>query len=319
MLTYIDISDIIHTYNKKKGISMDIVGKCKRIIFKNSENGYIVFAFVNKVSKEEFTAFGYYVDAYEGITYKLSGEWENKKPYGKQFSIEAYNEIIENNKRSIVNYLSCGVIKGIGPKTAEKIYDKFGNDTMSIMNNSIERLAEVSGISKKMARKIENSYKENYAAKEIISLLLHYGISPKIAIRAYGILGYNAVELIKNNPYCLIKVKGISFDIADRMAASMEKDMHDIRRIKACAFAILYANEMENGSTGMDIDDFGYAMLHRLNSRLNKSKPFSKEEICEKTKEILKDGGFIYRKLEEKRLIFLDYTYEKEREIAKKY
>lgn len=297
---------------------MDIVGKCKRIIFKNSENGYIVFAFVNKVSKEEFTAFGYYVDAYEGITYKLSGEWENKKPYGKQFSIESYNEIIENNKRSIVNYLSCGVIKGIGPKTAEKIYNKFGNDTMSIMNNSIERLTEVSGISKKMARKIEKSYKENYAAKEIISLLLHYGISPKIAIRAYGILGYNAVELIKNNPYCLIKVKGISFDIADRMAASMEKDMHDIRRIKACAFAILYANEMENGSTGMDIDDFGYAMLHRLNSRLNKSKPFSKEEICEKTKEILKDGGFIYRKLEEKRLIFLDYTYEKEREIAKK-
>lgn len=297
---------------------MEVVGKCKRIIFKNEENGYTVFAFRNKATKEEFTAFGYFIDAYEGITYKLVGEWQKNKSYGRQFCIEDYNEIVENNKRSIINYLSCGVIKGIGPKTAEKIYEKFGNDTMFIMNNQIERLSEVSGISKKMAKKIETSYRENYTAKEIITLLLHYGISPKIAIKAYGILGYNAVELIKNNPYCLIKVKGISFDVADRMAASMEKDMHDIKRIKACAFAILYANEIETGSTGMDIEQFGYEMLRRLNSRLNKAKPFTKEEVCERTKEIIESGVFIYRKLEDKRLIFLDYTYIKEKDIAKK-
>lgn len=297
---------------------MEVVGKCKRIIFKNEENGYTVFAFRNKATKEEFTAFGYFIDAYEGITYKLVGEWQKNKSYGRQFCIEDYNEIVENNKRSIINYLSCGVIKGIGPKTAEKIYEKFGNDTMFIMNNQIERLSEVSGISKKMAKKIETSYRENYTAKEIITLLLHYGISPKIAIKAYGILGYNAVALIKNNPYCLIKVKGISFDVADRMAASMEKDMHDIKRIKACAFAILYANEIETGSTGMDIEQFGYEMLRRLNSRLNKAKPFTKEEVCERTKEIIESGVFIYRKLEDKRLIFLDYTYIKEKDIAKK-
>lgn len=296
---------------------MELVGKCKRIIFKNDENGYIVFAFRNKATKEEFTAFGYYIDAYEGITYKLTGEWQKKKSYGRQFFIENYNEIIENNKKSIINYLSCGVIKGIGPKTAEKIYDKFGNDTMFIMNNNIDRLAEVPGISKKMVRKIEKSFKENYAAKEMISLLLHYGISPKIAIKAYGILGYNAVELVKNNPYCLIKIKGISFDVADRMAASMEKDMHSMTRVKACAFAILYANEIENGNTGMDIDDFGYALLYKLNSRLNKAPVFTKEEICEKTQEMVKNNIFVYRKLENKRLIFLEYTYNKEREIAK--
>ena len=71
-----------------------------------------------------------------------------------------------------------------------------------------------------MISKIEKSFKENYAAKELISLLIHYGISPKIAIKAYGVLGYRAVELVKENPYCLIKIKGISFDVADRMAAS---------------------------------------------------------------------------------------------------
>lgn len=296
---------------------MEVVGKCIRIIFKNTENGYTVFAFKNKVTKEEFTAFGYYVEAYEGITYKLSGEWQKNKSYGRQLFIENYNEIIENNKKSIINYLSCGVIKGIGPKTAEKIYAKFGNDTMFIMNNEIHRLSEVQGISKKMVCKIEKSYRENYSAKEMISLLLHYGISPKIAIKAYGVLGYNAVELVKNNPYCLIKIKGISFDVADRIAASMGKDMHSMIRVKACAFAILYANEMESGNTGMDINEFGYALLNKLNSRLNKEPAFTKEEICEKTNEMVRENSFIYRKLEDKRLIFLEYTYNKERDIAK--
>lgn len=295
---------------------MDVVGKCKKIIYKNTDNGYVVLSFRNKVTKEEFTAYGFFVDIYEGIVYKLTGEWKKNKSYGRQFCIENYNEIIESNKRSIINYLCCGVIKGIGPKTAEKIYEKFGNDTMFIMNNHIERLKEVSGISIKMVHKIKQSYMENYAAKEMISLLLHYGISPKIAIRVYGMLGYNAVNLVKNNPYCLIKVKGISFDVADRMAASMNKDMHDSKRVQACAFAILYANEIETGSTGMDIEDFGYAMLSKLNSRLNQSKPFTKEEICESTKELIKNGIFVYRKLEDKRLIFLEYTYKKEKEIA---
>lgn len=173
--------------------------------------------------------------------------------------------------QSIIEYLSSGIIKGIGRKTAEKIVKHFGLRTLDIMEHDISQLQDIKGITSAKLLKIDASFKATRASRDIAMRLSRYGISPKLSSKVYLMFGADAMDIIDNKPFLLCLVKGISFPQADAIAKKTDEYETSYERFKICANYVLYQNENNgfkniignrtSGSTGMDKDDFGKVML----------------------------------------------------------
>ncbi len=198
---------------KIEGIIIDIV-------YRNEENGYTVLEI--EVNGELATAVGACPHVAVGEFARLYGIWTEHKSYGRQFKITSVETQLPDNPVSIEMYLSSGVIKGIGPATAEKIVSVFGAETFDVIENDYTRLSEIKGISGNMAQTIHDSFMETAALKGVIIQLQNLGLSVKQAFRAYEKYGSIAEELIKENPYRMIDdIYGIGFERADRIAETM--------------------------------------------------------------------------------------------------
>lgn len=198
---------------KIEGIVIDIV-------YRNEENGYTVLEI--EIDGELTTAVGACPHVAIGELAKLYGVWTEHKAYGRQFKITSVETSLPDNPVSIEMYLSSGIIKGIGPATAEKIVNIFGQDTFEIIENEPEKLSDIRGISKHLAQSIHDSFMENVALKGVIIGLQNLGLSVKQAFRAYEKYGSIAEDVIKENPYRLIDdIYGIGFLRADRIAEYM--------------------------------------------------------------------------------------------------
>lgn len=189
-------------------------------------------------------AVGYMLPTGKGIRYDLQGRWERTK-HGDQFAVTQYTEVIQPTEAGIIAYLSSGYIKGIGKKTAESIYKHFGDKTLEVLDHNPERLLEVPGISKKKLRRISDSYMESRGARDIITLLAPFGISPRRAVRFFKIYGRDAANVIREHPYRLCEVRGIGFKIADGIARSVGFDPCGQERIDAALLHTL--KEAESG------------------------------------------------------------------------
>lgn len=177
---------------------------------------FTVVCYQNIKTGERFTASGYGLPANK-LEYILSGEWKTSK-YGKEFKVSNFEEDIKLDKEHIVLYLSQGPIKGIGPKTAEAIYLRFGNNTLEILDNNIDLLSEIPGIGKITLGKIKESYLANRTARDTLAFLLPYGISVRRALKFFTIYGDKALEIVEKKPYSLCKISGIGFKTADKIA-----------------------------------------------------------------------------------------------------
>ena len=189
-------------------------GVLTEIIFHNEENGYTVGVF--ETEEEYFTCVGCIAEPRKGATYRLTGEFRVHPGYGEQFSFTACEEVMPEGTDEIRAFLASGTVKGIGPKTAALIVDKFGEDTLRIMEESPERLTEISGIGEKKAKQIGESYA---VRREFAGVSLHfqkYGITSDQAYKLYRAYGADAVALIEENPYRLVdEVYGFGFKRAD--------------------------------------------------------------------------------------------------------
>jgi len=209
---------------KIEGIIIDIV-------YRNDENGYTVFEI--EVNDELETAVGSCPHVSIGEFAKLYGVWTEHNSYGKQFKIASVETALPDNTVSIEMYLSSGIIKGIGPATAEKIVDTFGLETFEVIENDHERLSEIKGISAKLAKSINESFVKNVALKGIIIQLQTLGLSVKQALRSYEKYGAAAKDLIEKNPYRMIDdIHGIGFERADRIAETMGIDRDSEFRVE---------------------------------------------------------------------------------------
>lgn len=229
--------------------SITISGKVYDIIYENSENGYTVCE-IDSVSDGLFTATGYMPYISEGENISVTGIWANHPDYGEQFRVSYYETILPSDEQSILDYLSSGVIYGIRSKTAEKIVDRFGVDSLNILLTEPLRLAEIKGISPERAKKIGKSYLELQSMQSILMFCQQYGISTNLAFKVHKALGSGAVSQIQENPYILAdRVDGISFKTADNIASLRGIPKNSPMRIKSGLKYILNTLAYSQGHT----------------------------------------------------------------------
>jgi len=146
-------------------------------------NGYMVASYkvheklVDKYGKtlKRIKVVGHLLPTARSVRYNITGHWQTGK-HGLEYQMEDYEEIVENSRDGIIAYLSSGLIKGIGPKLAERIYDRFGEDTLEVMETNMEELLAIPGISKKKLERIQVSYLINRGARHVVALLAPHGM-----------------------------------------------------------------------------------------------------------------------------------------------
>lgn len=195
------------------------------IIYRNEENGYTVCVIAR--NDIEFTAVGKFPILREGEYLVAWGAFTEHKIYGKQFQIQEYELKLPEDKEAIEKYLGSGTIKGIGPKRAAKIVRHFGEDTLRIMDEEPERLAEISGITEAMARNIAVQVMESREMRDALLFLQKYGLTTNLAVKIYKKYGNRLYGIIRENPYKMAEdIHGVGFRIADEIAgkAGIEAD-----------------------------------------------------------------------------------------------
>ena len=225
-----------------------ISGTVEEVVFYNEDNGYAVFDI--DAGGDYVTCVGTlpYISAGESVT--LAGDYTNHPVYGKQFSVSSFEKAAPDNVNAIYKYLSSGLIKGIRSVTAKKIVDLFGENSLDIIENQPERLAQIKGISIKRALEINVSYIKQFGMRNLAIFLQDNGISPNFAGKIYKKYGSSAVEKIKRNPYVLAKdIHGIGFKKADALAMKTGVNRDDTHRIQAGISYCLNEYTMSGGNT----------------------------------------------------------------------
>jgi len=200
-------------------------GNVVETIFRNNENGYTVALLESE--NEVITLTGVFGTDIEGENIEVFGKRVKHQKYGEQFRVDLYNTILPTGLKQIENYLSSGLIKGIGAFTAKKIVEAFKEDTFDIIQNNPLKLTEIEGIGEKKADMIAKSFAEQADIKEIMMFLQSLSISTSYSVKIYKEYGKNTINLIKENPYRLSEdIYGIGFKLADKIASSLgvEKD-----------------------------------------------------------------------------------------------
>ncbi|MBE7053069.1 MAG: ATP-dependent RecD-like DNA helicase [Ruminococcaceae bacterium] len=209
-----------------------ILGEVVNIIYKNEDNGYTVCEIETK--DEVVVATGYLVGINEGDIINASGTWTKHNVYGEQFKIEIFEKEIPQSEDAIQKYLSSGIIKGIREKTAKRIVETFGKDSLKIIETSPMELRIIRGISAKKAVEIQQSYIEQMGATTLIMFLQKYNISVNMAAKIYKRFGPMSQDIIKKNPYVLVEeIEGIGFKTADDAAIKMGIEKDNKYRIKS--------------------------------------------------------------------------------------
>ena len=195
-------------------------GLVEAVIFKSEDTGYVVAKIT--ANKEVNTIVGTMPLIKEGQQIEVKGEWIKHKQFGRQFNVEEYKEVLPTSIKEIEKYLSTGIIHGIGPVTAKKIVKAFGEETLNILDNNIERLKEVEGIGKKKYNIIYQSYLETRELKDIIMFFQKHGVTINQCLKIYKKFGGDAQNIVSENPYILTdEISGIGFLTSDRIAKSL--------------------------------------------------------------------------------------------------
>lgn len=209
-----------------------IEGSVEDIIFQNKENGYAVFTISTK--EEDIICVGTVPQLHTGETLHITGSYVVHPTYGKQFQIHLFEKAAPTTLEGIEKYLSSGVIRGIGPKTAKKIVERFGEETFFIIEEKPDRLVEIKGINYEKAMSINAVFNEQYELRKAMLFLQDFGITPVYAMKIYKKYKGRTYEIVKANPYRLADdIFGIGFKMADRLAASAGIEADSPHRIKS--------------------------------------------------------------------------------------
>ena len=206
----------------------------ERITYQNPENGYSVMKVKVKDYSDLVTLVGNMLEVPIGSVLLCEGEWKVDKRYGSQFVAQTWEEVMPATLYGIEKYLGSGLVKGIGHKYAQLIVQKFGLDTIEVIETDIKRLYEVPGIGKKRVEKIQESWEKQKDIKNVMLFLQGYGVSTAYAAKIYRQYGKESIDTVKGNPYKLADdIWGIGFKTADGIANKMGYENNDPRRCKS--------------------------------------------------------------------------------------
>lgn len=213
----------------------EVQGVLERITYANEETGYTVARVdTGRGGNDLLTVVGALLGAQPGESLRLHGRWGSHPQYGRQFVVENYTTVLPATVQGIQRYLGSGLIKGIGPRFAERIVERFGVDTLEVIENEPGRLIEVPGLGPKRTKKIAAAWEEQKSIKEVMVFLQGVGVSTSLAVRIYKQYGDGSIGVVKNEPYRLASdVWGIGFLTADRIAQAVGIPHDSPERVKA--------------------------------------------------------------------------------------
>ncbi len=221
-----------------------ITGIVDRVTYHNPDNGWSVLrvlSFDNPHQQETVTV--HQTKVFAGATMEFHGSWTVHPKFGRQFKAVKAVERKPATTAALEKYLGSGLIKGVGPKTAKKIVKHFGNDTLEVFENEIERLTEITGIAQKKLTMISEAWVEHQAIRKVMMFLQSHGISTLFAVRIYKEYGDEAIEYVNEDPYRLAQdFYGIGFFSADKVALSLGLETNSPQRIKAGINHVLAAS-----------------------------------------------------------------------------
>ena len=225
-----------------------ITGVVEDVTFRNDTNGWTVIDL--SVNNEFLTAVGVMPDINAGETVTLTGTYTIHPSFGRQFKVSAFSRSMPETTEQIYKYLASGVIRGIGPKKAMSIVEKFGSDTLYILESEPERLASIKGISQDQAKAIGEDFSKQTALRTIMLGLEKYDLTPAECVRIFKKLGISAVEKVEENPYCLCSLGlGIGFERAESIEQKLPKKPLPDFRIHEGILHVMRYNSTNRGHT----------------------------------------------------------------------
>ena len=227
-------------------------GVVERVVFRNEDNGWTVLDL--ETEEEVHKVVGVLPNVNAGESLRLLGTWVEHPSFGHQFRAEHCEACLPNGATAILRYLSAGSVKGIGPATAAKIVEKFGEETLNILEREPERLAEIRGITPAKARQIGEDYASQFGLREVMMTFAQYGLTPNEALRCWKRWGHATIGKIRENPYLLCS-SGlyIGFERADAICRGMQVSPDDPHRVEAGLQYVLRHN-LNNGHTCLPKD-----------------------------------------------------------------
>ena len=283
-----------------------LCGMVERVVFRNDQNGWTV---LEVEAQDEFhKVVGVLPMIQVGEQVKLTGEWVEHPKFGRQFRAVTCEQTLPTEGDAVFRYLASGAIKGIGPVTAAAMVQKFGEDTLKVIEEQPERLAQIRGITAARAQKIAKEYREQFGLREVILAFSEYGLTQSEALRCWKRWGAQTVETIRSNPYLLCS-SGIyiSFERADAICMGMDRPMDDARRIEAGLLHVLRHN-LQNGHTCLPIDKLMAAASQLLGVDLMK--------VGETLQDSIHQSLVRVECIEGRQFVFLPYLHQAEKYAA---
>lgn len=280
----------------------EVIGSVESIIFVNEKNGYSVIEIAN--DDENITATGVMPGISVGEELRLIGEFKTHPAYGEQFNVKTYERSLPTTVTSILKYLSSGAIKGIGPSTAMKLVDAFGEKTLEVLENTPEKLLEVKGLTKNRAKKISEEFQQLFSIKSLMSELGKYGVTPEETVKIFKTFGKESMNFIQANPYLLCDEPiELSFERADKIAFLKSNALDEKCRVRAGIVYILKHN-MNNGHTCLPRDKLIPAAVNFLE--------VSQDKTEESLDELLSEGALQHDFFNDREFIFLNKMHASE-------
>ena len=222
---------------------MTCEGTVHSIIFQNAENGYTVLRLLTEEG-EVITVVGCIPCVAPGEHLAVSGVWETHPQHGEQLKAQELERTLPEDEDEILSYLSSGICKGVGPATAQRIVDRFGADTLDILEREPERLSLIKGITAKKAQEIAESFRQHMGLRRLMAFLAQYQLPPVLAMQLRRQYGDAALRMVQDNPYLLSSdVCGVEFAVTDEIAMSMGFPEDCRERLQAAVTFELSHNE----------------------------------------------------------------------------
>lgn len=290
-----------------KGAKEEVTGTVESVVYRNEQNGYTILE-ISTDKKELVTVVGTMPFVSEGENITVRGSYVVHSEYGRQLKADSFEKRIPEQPDAILKYLSSGVIKGIGPKTAEKIVEKYGADTFEVMSNHPDWLADFKGISPRRALEIGDEIRRQMGFYRLFDFCRDV-VPMHVALRIYQNDGERAVEQLRTNPYALCgKIRGFSFTAADQIAMGAGGAPDARERVLGATVRVLERACETGGHACLPVKQVVIEVASLLE--------LDPKEVAEHEKDFVleKQIGYLHRKADS--LLYINRFYEAERSIA---
>ncbi|PWM58716.1 MAG: ATP-dependent RecD-like DNA helicase [Oscillospiraceae bacterium] len=290
-----------------KDAKEEVTGTVESVVYRNEQNGYTILE-VSTDKKELVTVVGTMPFVSEGENITVRGSYVVHSEYGRQLKADSFEKRIPEQPDAILKYLSSGVIKGIGPKTAEKIVEKYGADTFEVMSNHPDWLADFKGISPRRALEIGDEIRRQMGFYRLFDFCRDV-VPMHVALRIYQNYGERAVEQLRTNPYALCgKIRGFSFTAADQIAMGAGGAPDARERVLGATVRVLERACETGGHACLPVKQVVIEVASLLE--------LDPKEVAEHEKDFVleKQIGYLHRKADS--LLYINRFYEAERSIA---